>query len=122
MSSKPPLQTAWTLHLKPPWPAGRIARVDRLKADGWRVESIYLALPSVELSHQRVAERVAHGGHDIPAADIARRFPRSLHNLLEVFASRVDHVSYFMISGTVPERVFEQIVDQRTAGNRVRIV
>lgn len=40
--------------------------VRRLKAAGWRVELIYLALPSVEVAALRVAERVCHGGHDIP--------------------------------------------------------
>ena len=56
--------------------AGRsyLRLVERLRADGWRVELIYLALPSTEMSKQRVAERVAHGGHNIPAADIARAF------------------------------------------------
>ncbi|GAB4260913.1 MAG: hypothetical protein Kow0065_11310 [Methylomicrobium sp.] len=47
--------------------AGRtyLRLVKRLCADGWRVEMIYLALPSVEMSKLRVAERVAHGGHNI---------------------------------------------------------
>lgn len=68
--------------------AGRsyLKLVARLLALGWRVELIYLALPSAEMSRLRVAERVKHGGHDIAAADIARRFPRSLHNLFHRFA------------------------------------
>ncbi len=36
-----------------------------LRSDGWRVELIYLALPSVALSRQLVAERVQHGGSPI---------------------------------------------------------
>ncbi|WP_198321018.1 hypothetical protein [Azohydromonas aeria] len=88
--------------------------VDRLRAEGWRVELIYLALPTAELSRQRVAERVTHGGHDIPAADIERRFPRSLHNLLEVFAARVDHARCYMNEGQAPELVFQQNGDLRT--------
>ena len=35
-------------------------------ASGWRVELIYLALPNPEMAKLRVAERVSHGGHDIP--------------------------------------------------------
>jgi len=80
---------------------------------GWRVELIYLALPNAELSRLRVAERVAHGGHDIQAADIVRRFPRSLYNLLAVFAARVDHVRCFMNNGTEPELVFRQSGEER---------
>lgn len=90
--------------------AGRsyLKLVRRLRAEGWRVELIYLALPSMEMSRLRVAERVAHGGHNIPLVDIDRRFARSLHHLLEVFSSEVDACRCFMNSGAVPELIFEQ--------------
>lgn len=90
--------------------AGRtyLRLVKRLRADGWRVELIYLALPSVEMSKLRVAERVAHGGHNIPAADIERRFPRSLRHLLNDFCHRVDSCNCFMNDGESPVLVFEQ--------------
>jgi predicted ABC-type ATPase len=96
--------------------AGRsyLRLIDRMQQGGWRVELIYLALASVELSRLRVAERVAHGGHDIPAVDIARRFPRSLRHLLTDFAPRVDRVRCFMNSGAAPELVFEQSGQRRT--------
>lgn len=80
----------------------------RLRAEGWRTELIYLALPSMEMSKLRVAERVAHGGHTIPTADIERRFARSLGNLLNVFSTEVDACLCFMNSTAVPELVFEQ--------------
>lgn len=41
---------------------GYLRLVRRLRSAGWRVELLYLALPSAELSRLRVAERVAHGG------------------------------------------------------------
>ncbi|WP_394753858.1 zeta toxin family protein [Crenothrix sp.] len=96
--------------------AGRsyIKLIKRLQATGWRVELIYLALPSAEMSRLRVAERVAHGGHNIPEADLIRRFPRSLHNLLNVFAPKVDQVRCFMNSGAKPELVFQQASVVRT--------
>jgi len=56
----------------------------------------------------RVAERVAHGGHSIPQADIERRFGRSLRNLLEVFSPVVDNCRCFMNSGPFLELIFEQ--------------
>ncbi len=87
--------------------------VHRLKSEGWQVELIYLALPSVEMSHLRVAERVAHGGHNVPGKDIQRRFPRSLRNLLLDFSYAVDGCQCFMNSGTSPEPVFEQQGSQR---------
>lgn len=90
--------------------AGRsyLKLISRLQADGWRVELIYLALPSMEMSKLRVAERVAHGGHNIPAADIERRFARSLGNLLNTFSAQVDACRCFMNSDATPELVFEQ--------------
>lgn len=90
--------------------AGRsyLKLVRRLKAEGWRVELIYLALPSMEMSKLRVAERVAHGGHNISATDIERRFARSLGNLLNAFSTEVDACRCFMNSDATPELVFEQ--------------
>lgn len=95
--------------------AGRsyLKLVRRLRSEGWRVELIYLALPSMEMSRLRVAERVAHGGHNIPAADIERRFPRSLANLFEVFSLEVDACRCFMNSSAAPELVFEQLGELR---------
>jgi len=66
------------------------------------------------MSRLRVAERVAHGGHSIPAADIARRFPRSLWNLLELYACAVDDARCFVNSGPAPGIVFTQQGNQRT--------
>jgi predicted ABC-type ATPase len=95
--------------------AGRtyLRLVERLQRDGWRVELIYLALPSVEMSKLRVAERVAHGGHNIPLADIERRFPRSLRHLLNDFSHRVDSCTCFMNDGESPVLVFEQRGSER---------
>ncbi len=89
--------------------AGRtyLRLIQRLRAGGWRVELIYLALPSVEMSKLRVAERVAHGGHSIPLADIERRFPRSLRHLFNDFSICVDSCVCFMNHGESPELVFE---------------
>ena len=93
---------------------GYLRLVRRLRSQGWRVELLYLALPTAELSQLRVAERVAHGGHSIPAADIARRFPRSLWNLLELYGGAVNEASCFINSGPTPGIVFTQQGEQRT--------
>ncbi len=95
--------------------AGRtyLRLIERLHTDGWQVELVYLALPSVEMSKLRVAERVAHGGHNIPLPDIERRFPRSLHNLLNEFSHRVNRCVCFMNDGENPVPVFEQNGNQR---------
>lgn len=95
--------------------AGRsyLRLIERLRNDGWLVELIYLALPSVEMSKLRVAERVAHGGHNIPPRDIERRFPRSLNNLLNAFSHVVDRCVCFVNDGDNPILVFEQQGEDR---------
>lgn len=95
--------------------AGRtyLRLIERLHDDGWQVVLIYLALPSCEMSKLRVVERVAHGGHAIPLADIERRFPRSLHNLFTLFCHRVDRCTCFMNDGDTPVFVFEQTGESR---------
>ena len=75
---------------------GHFKLIERLQGDGWRVELIYLALSNVEMSVQRVAERAAHGGHDVSLDVIRRRFPRSLHNLLLEYGPCVDRVRCFL--------------------------
>ncbi len=59
-------------------------------------------------TYLRLAERVAHGGHNIPVKDIERRFPRSLRHLLNDFSHRVDSCTCFMNDGESPVLVFEQ--------------
>lgn len=97
---------------------GYLRLIRRLRSESWRVELLYLALPNVELSRLRVAERVAHGGHAVAAADIERRFPRSLRNLLDVYAGAVDHARCFLNSGPTPEIVFVQDGENRTIVNQ----
>ncbi len=97
---------------------GYLRLVRRLRAAGWRVELYYLALPNAEFSRLRVAERVAHGGHAVPDADVARRFPRSLRNLLDLFADAVDHTECFLNTRSVPDIVFVQDGAERTILNQ----
>ena len=60
------------------------------KAQGYRVEIYFLALPTAQLAINRVALRVKLGGHNIPEADITRRFQRSLHNLFNLYIPIAD--------------------------------
>lgn len=91
-----------------------LKKIRQLRSDGWRTELIYLALPDVAMSRMRVAERVLHGGHDIPLEDIERRFPKSLQNLLGDFSTAVDRTQCFMNDGPMPQPVFVQESEQRT--------
>ncbi|ESQ77827.1 zeta toxin family protein [Asticcacaulis sp. YBE204] len=87
---------------------GYLRLIERLKAEGWQVELHYLALPDVAVSKRRVAERVAHGGHNIPITDIERRFPRGLHNLLNVYRMKVDICVCYMNDDDRADKIFQQ--------------
>lgn len=87
---------------------GYLRLIEQLKCADWRVEMVYLALPSVETSILRVAERVAHGGHDVPLEDLRRRYPRSLNLLLNAYAIAVDEALCLLNTGERPIPVFQQ--------------
>ncbi len=81
--------------------------IDSLVNGGWNVELIYLALPDVDASIMRVAERVLHGGHNISIDDIKRRFPRGLSNLINLYSKAASRTRCFMNSNEIPELIFE---------------
>ena len=91
-----------------------LRRIQLLQENGWRVELIYLYLPDVEMSIERVAERVRHGGHNIPRESIVRRYPRSLRNLLDLYAPLCDSTLCMDNSHDTPIFIFSQ-----TKGGRI---
>jgi len=93
---------------------GYLRLIRRLRAAGWWVELVYLSLPSVQLSVQRVAERVAHGGHNVSLPVLQRRFPRSIRLLLNTYAPAVDQAICNMNDGETPKPVFFQAGLERT--------
>lgn len=52
---------------------------------GYEIELMYIWLASVDLSAERVRQRVAEGGHSIPESDLKRRFLRSLVNFDRIY-------------------------------------
>ena len=64
--------------------------VRRAHTEGYQVHLIYFWLKSQELAIQRVAERVAHGGHNIPQDVIIRRYSAGISNLFNMFMNEVD--------------------------------
>lgn len=60
------------------------------KRASYLIHVAYVWLNSVELAMKRVAVRVQRGGHDIPAADIERRYRRGLRNFFELYRDLAD--------------------------------
>jgi len=73
---------------------------------GIEVRVWYVGLASPELHIQRVQARVRAGGHDIPEADIRRRFDDSRHNLVR------------LLPGLTELRVFDNTDDGDPAQGR----
>ncbi len=65
--------------------------VRRAQAKGYQVKILFFWLNSPELAIQRVAERVAKGGHNIPEPIIRRRYASGIKNLFNLFMSEVDY-------------------------------
>jgi predicted ABC-type ATPase len=57
---------------------------------GYRITLAYVWVPSAEVAIQRVARRVAGGGHGVPPEVVRRRYSRSLANLRELYLPLAD--------------------------------
>lgn len=65
------------------------------KQAGWRVVLIYFWLPSPELAVQRVAGRVAQGGHSIPTETIYRRYQLGVANMRNLYLPLADEAEIY---------------------------
>ena len=58
--------------------------IRRAKERGYTIRLYYIGLDTLEESLGRIANRVAKGGHDIPKADVERRFQSRFTDVLRV--------------------------------------
>lgn len=63
--------------------------IARMQQAGYFVILVFLWVPSPEINVQRVRGRVRMGGHDVPDADIRRRYLRAIHNFERVYRRSV---------------------------------
>jgi predicted ABC-type ATPase len=84
-----------------------LRRLKRWKTDGYRIEITYLRLPSPQLALRRIAARVRQGGHNVPRADVLRRFTRGWLNFEKVYRPLADAWAVFDNSGAMP-RLLDQ--------------
>lgn len=59
---------------------GYLSRLRDMRQSGYHIEIIYLKIVSPRLAVNRIKSRVRQGGHDVPRADVRRRFARSWQN------------------------------------------
>ena len=65
--------------------------IEKAKSLGYEVNIAYTFVDSPEVCVARIAERVRHGGHNVPPEDVRRRFWRSRKNFLNVYAALADN-------------------------------
>jgi len=81
---------------------GYLALLKKWKNAGYRIEIIYLTLPSSAIALRRIAKRVKQGGHDIPRMDVVRRFKRSRDNFERFYKPIADAWTVYDNSGDRP--------------------
>ena len=76
-----------------------LSRIKRWRAAGYRIEIVFLRLASVQLALRRIAARVKQGGHDVPRADVMRRFTRGWKNFETAYKPLADVWTVYDNSG-----------------------
>ncbi len=74
-----------------------------MKRGGYLIEIAYLKINSPQLALRRIAARVKQGGHNVPRADVLRRFDRSWKNFQDLYRPLADKWSVYDNSGATPE-------------------
>lgn len=88
-----------------------ITYVDRMrkwKAIGYRIEMVFLKLDSVELALKRIELRVKSGGHNVPKADVRRRFKRGWANFEAHYKELADHWTVYDNTSGIAELILQK--------------
>lgn len=87
--------------------------IDKARAKGYNIILLFFWLPNPEMAKQRVAQRVASGGHNIPSDVISRRYQLGIDNLFDLYIPVVDTFSVYDNSNAMqPIVVNNHIINQ----------
>jgi predicted ABC-type ATPase len=75
------------------------------REEGYSIRLCYLWLPDTKLCLRRVRQRVRRGGHDVPEADVRRRFLPSLRNFFTLYLPLADEALLFQADSEPPQIV-----------------
>jgi predicted ABC-type ATPase len=87
-----------------------------LRSAGYRVRLDFLWIPNLDITRNRVRQRVTKGGHNIPDAVQERRFHLGIRNLAELYRPLVDYWRLYDNTGDSPHLVADE------ENGRLRIV
>ncbi|PQO45273.1 zeta toxin family protein [Blastopirellula marina] len=93
---------------------GYLRRLREMKLAGYEVHLFFLWLPNVEMAIARVANRVRQGGHNIPEADIRRRYNSGMKRFLNDFAPEADGWQLYDASSIPPQLIAEKATAEVT--------
>jgi predicted ABC-type ATPase len=87
-------------------------RIRDLLASGYAIHLVFLWLSSADLAVQRVAARVAAGGHNVPEDTVRRRYRAGIRNFFWVHQPIVTSWALFNASGPEPILIAERVESQ----------
>jgi len=106
--------------------SGRIyaSRLQNAREQGYQINIYYLWLPSVAVALRRIRQRVAKGGHNVPSADVKRRFRPSVENFFKLYLPLADEALIFNGATRPPKLVAEmqkarQIIKDKKTYDRI---
>ncbi len=79
--------------------------IKEAKEKGYKITLYYLFTDDVRINLKRIAYRVKQGGHNVPTADVRRRYGRSLQNLLHLYWDLCDIIAIYDVSGTALKNI-----------------
>lgn len=86
--------------------SGILRHMTAARRKGYRIVLHYVSVASPDRALDRIRNRVALGGHDIPEADVRRRFARS-HTNLPAAVTRADEA--LLYDNTDPDRPHREV-------------
>jgi predicted ABC-type ATPase len=86
---------------------GYLKHLRRWKTAGYKIQIIFLQVASPRLALRRIAARVRQGGHNVPRADVIRRFSRGWQNFETAYRPLADTWAVYDNSGRLPRLVEE---------------
>ena len=100
---------------------GYIEFLRDLRAAGYRIRLDFLWIPDLDITRNRVRQRVTKGGHNIPDEIQQRRFQRGIRNLAERYRPLVHYWRLYDNTGQHPHLVAEEMDGILTVTDATRL-
>jgi predicted ABC-type ATPase len=69
---------------------GLAEKIKKFNTIGYSVHLVYVFLTDAEICKKRISFRTKKGGHNVPDADVERRFYRSVRNFWKIYQELAD--------------------------------